>query len=100
MGVVAIVVDGVWTPVGDPTQSVNQRLDTHDVIDAPMSDVDRIVSLLGQVVRLARGLTESDARRVRDFVHATSSMLTATTYLPEQDQARFERALRERGEAG
>ncbi|MGZ6316307.1 MAG: hypothetical protein ACXWNQ_03530 [Anaerolineales bacterium] len=99
MSVVAVVVDGKWTPVLDPAHPANQRTDTQ-VIDGSMSDVDRIVSLLGQVVRLAQTLSPTDARRVRDFVHATESMLSATTYLPEQDQARFERALRERGEAG
>jgi hypothetical protein len=96
MGVVAVVVDGVWTPVDDGRPPpVNPKTDTY-VIDPSTSDVDRIVAHLGQVVRLAQNLSETDARRVRDFVHAASSMLSATTYLPAKDQAQFERALRDR----
>lgn len=67
-----------------------------DLIDVtPASDIDQIVAHLGQAVRLAQNLTPADARRARDFMHAAYSMLTATTYLPGQDQARFEHALRE-----
>lgn len=94
MSVVAIIQNGVWTPVDDGQPPTNPRSDTH-VIDASTSEVDRIIAHLGQVVRLAQNLTPEDARRARDFMHAASSMLTATTYLPGPDQARFERALRD-----
>ena len=59
-----------------------------------VSEIDRIVSLLTQVVIKARSLSEPDKRRARDFVHATQAMLTATTYLPQTDQRIFETALR------
>jgi hypothetical protein len=97
MSVVAVVVDGKWTPISDLAQS--QMTDSNrdsDLIDAtPASDIDRIVAHLGQAVRLAQNLTPEDARRARDFMHAACAMLTATTYLPSADQTRFERALRE-----
>lgn len=97
MSVVAVVVDGKWTPISDLAQSqmTNSNRDS-DLIDVtPASDIDQIVAHLGQAVRLAQNLTPADARRARDFMHAAYSMLTATTYLPGQDQARFEHALRE-----
>jgi hypothetical protein len=98
MALVAVIVDGKWTPVEDgQSHPTNQRTDNTQVIDPSTSDVDRIVSLLGQVVRLAQGLSAEDARRVRAFVHAAASMLSATTYLPDQDQSKFERALRNGG---
>jgi hypothetical protein len=97
MSVVAVEVDGKWTPISDLAQSqmTNSNRDS-DLIDVtPASDIDQIVAHLGQAVRLAQNLTPADARRARDFMHAAYSMLTATTYLPGQDQARFEHALRE-----
>lgn len=57
--------------------------------------LDEIASMLARTVRLARDLDEGDARRVRNLVQACSAALTATTYLPRDDQRRFERALRE-----
>jgi hypothetical protein len=95
MSLIAIVENGVWTPVVDGLQMpVSQKTNTQ-VIDAPMNEIDRIAAYLGQVVRMAQNLSEPDARRVRDFVRVTLSMLEATTYLPAPDQARFEHALRD-----
>ena len=86
MAVVAIIVDGKWTPVDDgrPQQVVN-----------PTSDIDQIAAHLGAVVRLAQNMTPEDQRRARDFMHAASAALSATTYLPETDQKLFEAALRD-----
>ncbi|MBR1276106.1 hypothetical protein [Bradyrhizobium sp. AUGA SZCCT0283] len=93
---VALIIDGVWQhpQVNDDHCAVNARNDSH-VISSSMSEVDQIVALLGQVVRRAQSLSDTDQRRVRDFVHAASSMLSATTYLPKADQKVFETALRD-----
>ena len=97
MSVVAVIENGKWVPVADPAQQHATDLNRNsDLIDVtPASDIDQIVAHLGQAVRLAQNLSPADARRARDFMHAAYSMLSATTYLPSQDQARFERALRE-----
>jgi hypothetical protein len=84
--VVAVAIDGVWQP------QVND--DAHHAITST-NVVDQIVVHLGEVVRLAQSLSPDDQRRVRDFCHATSSMLLATTYLPKNDQRLFETTLRE-----
>ena len=83
---VGIIVDGKWMSIDDGRPA--------HVIDTPRSDVDQIIAHLGQVVRLAQRLSDEDQRRVRDFVHAASALLSATTYLPDTDQKLFERALR------
>jgi hypothetical protein len=83
--VIAIAVDGVWAaPAGD---------DAHRAITST-NPVDHAVALLAEVIALAQNLSEQDQRRIRDFVHAASSVLSATTVLPEQDQRIFETALR------
>ena len=56
--------------------------------------VDQAVTHLSEVVRLAQGASETDARRIRDFVHTTSALLSATTYLDKSDQNMLEDALR------
>jgi len=94
MALVAVVQNGVWVPVDDGRPPVNQKDDTH-LINIYTSDVDQIVAHLAQVVRLAQGLSTTDARRVRELVHATSSTLWATTALSSDDQKLFERSLRE-----
>jgi hypothetical protein len=93
---VAVIIDGVWhTPqIDDGHRAISTRTDSN-VVNSPMNEVDQIVSLLGQVVRRTQSLSEQDQRRVRDFVHAASSMLSATTYLPKSDQTKFEAALRD-----
>jgi hypothetical protein len=92
---IAVIIDGVWMqPQVNDHHAVNARNNDSHVINSSMSEVDQIVSLLGQVVRRAQSLSEQDQRRVRDFVQATQSMLTATTYLPKSDQTKFEAALR------
>lgn len=91
MAVVATIVGGVWVPVLD--QGADKPL-----IDTATGDVDRIVALLGQAVRLAQSLSPADARRVRDIFHAAQGMLSATTYLDRNDQRLFERALKDRCE--
>jgi hypothetical protein len=86
----SIIVDGEW-----------QSLEVHDAnarevkVNGSTSEVDQIVSLLSQVVRMAQSLSEQDAYRVRAFFQAAQSMLTATTYLPKSDQKIFETALRD-----
>jgi hypothetical protein len=94
MAVLAVVIDGKWTPLGDDGQPlVRQSADTQ-VIEASMGGVEEIAGLLGQVVRLAQGLGPEDARRARDFMHAAQAAMTATTYLSGPDQQTFERSLR------
>lgn len=91
MGIVGVVVNGVWQTVDDGQH----------VIDAPISDpVDLIVARLAEVIRLAQSLTPADARRVRDFVVATSATLSATTFLEKSDQRAFERSLRDAAKQG
>lgn len=64
-------------------------------IHAPhLSTFEEITAHIATAVRLTRGLPPDEARRVRDVFHAASSMLMATTYLEKDDQAAFERALR------
>ncbi|UFX45427.1 hypothetical protein HAP47_0001460 [Bradyrhizobium sp. 41S5] len=96
--IVAIAVDGIWvvpaSQAANKTNSDNGFNGGNVVEFVAGNDVDRIVDHLAQVVRLARNLSEDDARRVRAFVHAASSALSATTYLPESDQALFEHSLR------
>jgi hypothetical protein len=83
MSVVAIVENGVWTPVTDGHQ--------HTVtVNTPMGD---IVAHLAAVVKQAQPLSAEDQRRVRDFVRATLATLEATTSLPKADQKLFERSL-------
>ncbi len=95
MGVVAIVNNGVWTAVTEAPQSACQKTDTHVANASIGGEVDQIVALLGQVVQRAQNLSETDARRVRNIVHAAQGMLMATTYLEKPDQRAFERSLRE-----
>jgi hypothetical protein len=92
---IAVIVDGVWMQpqFNDDHRAVSARNDSN-VANSSTCEVDQIVSLLGQVIRRAQSLSDQDQRRVRDFVQATQSMLTATTYLPKSDQATFEAALR------
>lgn len=101
MSVVAVIIEGKWTPVdadGHPqTQPPANLRSDRCLVDTSGDVVEQIVAHLGQVVRLAQNLSPTDARRVRDFVHAASSMLSATTYLTGPDQARFEQALRDKG---
>jgi hypothetical protein len=88
MALVAVVIDGKWTPIDDGQPSVRQRA------DVTANGVDQIAALLGQVVRLAQNLSPEDQRRARDFMHAAQGALTATTYLSGPDQQTFERSLR------
>ncbi|UGA46134.1 hypothetical protein HU230_0008895 [Bradyrhizobium quebecense] len=92
--IVAIALDGVWMLANQAATKTNSGNGSNVVEFDGTNDVDRIVGHLGQVVRLARNLSEGDARRVRAFVHAASSALLATTYLPKSDQALFEHSLR------
>ncbi|MGZ4123429.1 MAG: hypothetical protein ACXVOI_09505 [Tumebacillaceae bacterium] len=101
---IAVVVDGQWVPLHAPpqpqpvtpdatAQAVAPRTDVQ-VIDDSMPDLDKAVAHLGAVTRLARYLSERDAQRLREFVHATSAVLAATTRLAGPDQSKFERAIR------
>jgi hypothetical protein len=82
--IIAVARDGVWQAPGSNVVA----------FDASRSEVDQIADHLAQVVKLAQTLSEADARRTRDLMHAASALLTATTYLSGPDQARLERALR------
>jgi hypothetical protein len=89
---IATCIDGIWQqlPVNDAHTALTA------LVESPHANpIDVIVRHLGEVVRLAQGLSETDARRARDFILAASSMLAATTYLPKNDQAIFESTLRE-----
>lgn len=84
-------------PVSDTSRAVavNDGGPSHALQPAPLMDeIDEIVSLLARATKLAQGLSAADQRRVRDFFHA--SLLHATTSLPQEDQSRFQNALRER----
>jgi hypothetical protein len=59
-------------------------------------EVDRIVSLLAEIVMRAQSLQAPDQRRTRDFIMAAHSALAATTVLPKDDQKLFEAHLRSR----
>jgi hypothetical protein len=91
----AVIIDGVWQALNDEGQPITDVRNNSNVTNSSMSEVDQIVALLTQIVVRAQSLSEPDQRRVRDFVHATTSMLSATTYLPKSDQRLFELALRE-----
>jgi hypothetical protein len=67
---------------------------SNPVPSKPAGAIDQVATHLSEVIRLAQGLSEEDARRVRDLVHAASSVLLASTYLPVDDQRLFESALR------
>lgn len=93
---VAVIIDGVWHPQGiDDAQQQPTINASNNSNVVNLSEVDQIVALLSQVVRLAQPLSESDQRRARDFMQAAQAMLTATTYLPKSDQRMFEASLRE-----
>lgn len=94
---IAVIVDGVWQwpqVNDDVNHSVDARKNSH-VSNPSSGEVDHIVVLLSQVVQMTQSLSEQDQRRVRDFVHSASAMLSATTYLPKSDQRLFEAALRD-----
>jgi hypothetical protein len=88
--VVAVIVDGVWQqfPANDGRHAA---VDTRD----SSYEVDRIVTVLSELVLRAQSMSEKDQRRVRDFVAAAQSMLSATTCLPKSEQQLFEAALRD-----
>jgi hypothetical protein len=95
--IVALRVDGKWMPASEAQLPAKPKAVAPYSIDASTDDISQIAALLGQVVRVAQGLSEADARRARDLVHATSSMLGAMTYLPRQDQQLFEKSIRDGG---
>lgn len=88
MAIIAAIVDGKWVPLpAEPVQPQRQRM-------TALNNIDAIVMHLSEVVKLAQDLSTTDRRRARDFVHAASAVLSATTYLPDDDQSKFDRALR------
>jgi hypothetical protein len=100
MGLVAIVENGIWTTIDtgqppSPANHVSQNNHSHEVEVDTRSDIDRLAALLGQAVRLAQNLSPTDARRARDLMHAAQGMMSASTYLPADDQKLFEAALRD-----
>lgn len=88
---IAILADGKWMPVNDGHNAVDDSC----AVDPSSSEVDRIVALLSEVIVRAQSLSETDQRRVSDFVEATRATLSATTRLPRQEQKVFENALRD-----
>jgi hypothetical protein len=92
MAILAVAVDGVWRPVIDGQPLTVPKPDVY-AVDAPVNGVDQIAGLLGRVVWLAQNLSPTDARRARDYMHAASAAMTASTYLSGPDQQVFERAL-------
>jgi hypothetical protein len=101
--IVGICIEGQWLPLHPPPPPpVDQSADSHRQVavidDTPKSDIDRVADHLAQVVRLAQALTSDvDRRRARDMLHAASGLLMASTYLPQADQDRFQKALRNGG---
>ncbi|MCK1639102.1 hypothetical protein IVA95_16195 [Bradyrhizobium sp. 157] len=79
----------------DDALTNGRRRSDHPLAEPMRDPVAEAASLLARVARLAHGLSEPDQRRVRELVHATASMLAATTVLDRGDQRLFERALRE-----
>jgi hypothetical protein len=94
MTLIAVAVDGVWRSVSDGQPLTVPKPDVY-AVDAPVDGVDEIARLLGRAVRLAQNLSPTDARRARDYMHAASAAMTASTYLSGPDQQTFERALRD-----
>ena len=90
---IAILVDGEWQPIVDGHTQVTAPNSSSTMI-MPTDAVDRIAELLAEVVLLAQSLTPQDARRAREFLHAASSVLAASTVLPLEDQRIFETHLR------
>jgi hypothetical protein len=72
-----------------------ERRRSDRLVELTGDPIDEAAQLLARVAKIAQGLNATDQRRIRELVHATSSMLSATTVLPRDDQRRFERALRE-----
>lgn len=56
--------------------------------------IDEIMALLAQTVKIAQTLSPANQRRARDLVHASISVLNATTVLPKDDQTKFQDALK------
>jgi hypothetical protein len=64
------------------------------VAPTPLDPVDEVAGLFGRIVNLAQQMNETDQRRVRDLSHAANAALSASTYLPKAEQARFNAAIR------
>lgn len=75
-----------------------READRDDVMmpETPEELIDGIVLRLADIAKTAQSLSPPDQRRVRELLHATTSLLAATTVLPHDDQARFQNALRSR----
>lgn len=56
--------------------------------------IEEIAALLAKLTRIVQTLDADDARRARELVSAASSLLAASTRLPDRDQRLFEQALR------
>jgi hypothetical protein len=98
MGLVAICENGLWTTIEIGQPSPSQKNDRNVSVDTRISDIDQIAAHLGKAVRLAQNLSPTDARRARDFFHAASGMMSATTFLPSDDQKLFGKSLRGGGD--
>ena len=92
---IAIIIDGVWQlPVTDEHNAVSGGARQTPPVTTSTDNVERIAEYLAEVVLLAQSLTPQDARRAREFLHAASSVLAASTVLPLEDQRIFETHLR------
>jgi hypothetical protein len=81
--------------VGEGSRSTTEDVRSREVGTSSI-EVDRIVSLLAEIVMRAQSLPAADQRRTRDFIMAAHSALAATTVLPKDDQKLFEAHLRSR----
>ena len=101
--------DGTWLPLVQPApeplekeqeppqQELQAPIENNVVVlDTARDDIERISDLLAEVIRISRGLSETDARKARDLAHAFSGLMVATNYLPSTLQDQFERSLRKR----
>jgi hypothetical protein len=91
---IATIVNGEWVPIVDGHSQVTAP-NSQPAQIMPIDAVDRVVAHLSEVIALAQGMSATDQRRIREFVAAAHSLLSATTVLPTEDQKIFETALRE-----
>ena len=84
------------SPAKAKPSPVTERSSRLPVIADDDDAIDEIMALLAQTVKIAQTLSPANQRRARDLVHASISVLHATTVLPKGDQEKFQHALKGR----
>jgi hypothetical protein len=93
---IAIVGEGARPTTEDDTQWEEALLADADrrAVGTSSREVDRVISMLADIVMRTQHLPTADQRRIRDLVANCHSTLSATTVLPREDQQAYEKALR------